>query len=189
MAGFGVNVAILNDGKILLTRREDFEVWCLPGGVVEPGESVAEAAVREAREETGLEVELTRLVGIYSRPNWRDGGDHDVVFSATPVGGKLTPQVDEVIDITYVSPTSLPEPLVWWHRQRIEDAVNSNGSVAWSQDTAWPLSGIKSRQELYRIRDDSPLSRQELYLRYLHKSGPEGERLEVRNGEEEADDE
>ena len=80
MAGFGVNIAILKDGKILLTKREDFEVWCLPGGIVEPGESVVEAAVREAREETGLEVGLTRLVEIYSRPNWRDG-EHTYDYS------------------------------------------------------------------------------------------------------------
>ncbi|MBB30616.1 MAG: hypothetical protein CME25_17140 [Gemmatimonadetes bacterium] len=187
MAGFGVNVAIMDGDRVLLTKREDFEVWCLPGGVVEPGESVAEAAIREAREETGLEVELTRLVGIFSRPNWRDGGDHDIVFSAIPVGGELRPQAEEVIDITYSSPGNLPEPLVWWHRQRIDDAVNSIGSPAWSQDAVWPLSGVTSREELYKMRDASPLSRQEMYLQYLHKQGPEGERLEVRNREEEPD--
>ncbi len=61
----GVTVAVIDEDRILLTKREDFEVWCLPGGGVDPGESVAQAAIREAREETGLEVQLTRLVGIY----------------------------------------------------------------------------------------------------------------------------
>ena len=47
----------------MLTQREDFEVWRLSGGVAEPGEILAQAAVREAKEETGLDVRLTRLVG------------------------------------------------------------------------------------------------------------------------------
>jgi ADP-ribose pyrophosphatase YjhB (NUDIX family) len=68
MINLGVNVAVIEDGRVLLTQREDFEVWCLPGGQVESGESLAQAAVREVREETGLHIELLRLVGIYSRP-------------------------------------------------------------------------------------------------------------------------
>ena len=51
----------MEDGRILLAKREDFEVWCIPGGMVEDGESVARAAVREIAEETGLTVELTVL--------------------------------------------------------------------------------------------------------------------------------
>ena len=64
MSVLAVIVAIIEDGKILLTKREDVEVWCLPGGGVEDGESVAEAGIREAKEETGLDVELTSLVGV-----------------------------------------------------------------------------------------------------------------------------
>ena len=64
---FGTSVAILKDNRVLLTKREDFEVWCLPGGGVDPGESIPQAAIREAREETGLTVHLTRLVGLYGR--------------------------------------------------------------------------------------------------------------------------
>jgi 8-oxo-dGTP pyrophosphatase MutT (NUDIX family) len=67
MPGLAVIVAVIDDGKVLLTKREDFEVWCLPGGGVEDGESMAEAAIRETWEEAGIQVELTRLVGVYSR--------------------------------------------------------------------------------------------------------------------------
>ena len=67
MPGLAVIVAIIEDEKVLLTKREDFEVWCLPGGGVEDGETLAEGAIREAKEETGLDVELTSLVGVYSR--------------------------------------------------------------------------------------------------------------------------
>jgi ADP-ribose pyrophosphatase YjhB (NUDIX family) len=54
MPSLGVNIAVIQDGQILLTQREDFEVWCLPGGEVDACESIAQAAVREALEETGL---------------------------------------------------------------------------------------------------------------------------------------
>jgi ADP-ribose pyrophosphatase YjhB (NUDIX family) len=57
-----VNVAVIDGDRVLLTRREDFEVWCLPGGTVDEGESLAEAATREVREETGLDVRLAAEV-------------------------------------------------------------------------------------------------------------------------------
>jgi hypothetical protein len=49
MPGIAVNVAVIQEGKVLLTKREDFEVWCLPSGGVEDGESLAEAALRETK--------------------------------------------------------------------------------------------------------------------------------------------
>ena len=55
--------------KVLLTRRSDNGRWCLPGGGMDPGESAEETCVREALEETGLQVRVTKLVGIYTSPN------------------------------------------------------------------------------------------------------------------------
>jgi ADP-ribose pyrophosphatase YjhB (NUDIX family) len=173
----GVNVAILEDGKILLTRREDFEVWCLPGGAVDEGESVAQAAIRETREETGLEVELTRLVGIYSSPHAAEGGRHVVLFAARPVGGEPAPQPGEVIEMRYCLPGEIPEALLVGQRQRIDDALDGAGGLAWRMEYTWPFPGL-SRQEVYALRDRSGLSRQEFYQHYF-RLGPAADQLEV----------
>jgi len=168
MPTLGVTVAVIYSNQILLTKREDFEVWSLPGGVVEDAESLAQAAVREIREETGLEVELTRLIGIYSRPRWRNGGSHNVLFAAKPIGGILQPQADEVIEAQYFDRHKLPEPLFYSHRQRILDAFNGiGGSVAYLQDTVWPFEREMTRQELYQLRDQSGLSRQAFYQQHF----------------------
>jgi len=58
MSALAVNVAVIHENKILLTQREDFETWILPSGGVEDGESLAQAAIRETKEETGLDVEV-----------------------------------------------------------------------------------------------------------------------------------
>ena len=167
MLPLGVNISIVQNGKILLTKREDFEVWCLPGGAVDEGESVAQAAIREAREETGLEVELTRLIGIYSRPNWPGAGMHIVSFAATPIGGELKADPHEVIDIGYFSQDELPSDLLYWHQQRITDTFSGVGGVAWLQDAEWPFEQKISRAEMYAQRDASGLSRSEFYYQTL----------------------
>src|ERR671933_1206850 len=153
MPELGVTIAIIHTGRILLTQREDFEVWCLPGGAVDPGESVAQAAVREAREETGLDVALTRLVGIYSRPKGSQGGIHDILFAAQPVGGTLQLPPEEVIDAGYFDPDALPEPLLWGHYQQIVDAVRGAQGLAWTQNLEWPFEPEMTRQALNEMRD------------------------------------
>jgi ADP-ribose pyrophosphatase YjhB (NUDIX family) len=85
-----VTVAVFDGGRVLLQLRGDGNVWNLPGGHVEDGESLAEAAVREVLEETGVEVALTRVVGTYSRPRWERGGNHQVLFAARVLSGDPT---------------------------------------------------------------------------------------------------
>ncbi len=123
-------IAIIEAGKVLLIKRRDFAVWALPGGGIDAGESAAEAAVREAQEETGLEVELLHLVGVYSRPAWCQGGDHDLLFAARPVGGELVREGDETLDASFFAPDALPEPLVYWYPQRIADVLAGMRGIA-----------------------------------------------------------
>lgn len=85
-----------DNGRILLLKRADSGTWALPGGGIEFGESLAQCAVREAREETGLDVEVTGLVGIYSDPRhviaYSDGEvrqQFNVCLTARIVGGEL----------------------------------------------------------------------------------------------------
>ena len=155
----GVTIAIIQNNRILLTQREDFEVWCLPGGGVDPAESISEAALREAREETGLEVKLTRLVGLYSMPGWNGEGHHSAFFAAEQVG--------EVIDIGYFDPGALPYPLMWWHRARIAHAFAGVAGAVCTQPFEWPFERRIPRSELYAMRDRSGLSRQEFFLHYF----------------------
>lgn len=166
MLEIGVAVAVLLDGKILLTQREDFEVWCLPGGAVEDREAIAEAARREVQEETGLEVRLTRLVGLYSRPNWSEGGFHTAVFAAEPQGGCLNPNPEEVIRADYFTPEGLPQPLLKNHLLMIEDVFSGDSGVVRTLDQHWPFEPGVDRQQIYAMREASGLSRQAFYLKY-----------------------
>lgn len=65
----GASVAIMRDGRLLVTRRADNGLWCLPGGGVDAGETWSEAAIREAREETGLEVAIDGVLAAYADPD------------------------------------------------------------------------------------------------------------------------
>ena len=176
----GANICIIQNNKILLTKREDFEVWCLPGGAVDDDELVAQAAIREAREETGLEVKLTRMIGIYSQVSWLGADIHIVSFLAEPAGGEIAPDPNEVIEIGYFGPDEIPSDLIPWNRQRIIDAFNGvGGGVAWSQKIDSPFPGGTTRADIYRLRDESGLSKRDFYFETLRKTDNPHEILEL----------
>ena len=121
--------------KVLLTRRTDNGRWCLPGGGMDPGESAAETCVRETLEETGLEVRVTRLVGIYTSSDmiieYADGNRVQPVafsFEAEITGGELGLS-DETTEFGYFAiegPGGLDGlDLMEHHLQRILDAAEN----------------------------------------------------------------
>ena len=119
------------DGRILLQRRSDNGRWGVPGGGVEIGETVRDAVVREVREETGLSVEVVRLIGVYSDPAFQvvrypDGNVVHYVslfFQCQIRGGELA-TCDETLELGFFEPRDLPGSLLPMHRIRIQDALS-----------------------------------------------------------------
>ena len=114
-----VSALIFEEGRVLLARRRDIDWWNLPGGGMEVGETVDEALRREVAEETGLEVEVEQLVGVYSKPQKQE---IVLTFRCHITGGTLT-ATEETRECRYVAPDALPANTLPKHRQRIEDAL------------------------------------------------------------------
>lgn len=116
--------------KILLTRRTDNGRWCLPGGRMDPGESIEETCVREVWEETGLNVKVVRLLGIYSSPHfvikYADGNLWQILsvnFLAEVTGGELGLS-DETTEAGYFTVAEIEGMDVMdSHITRIKDAL------------------------------------------------------------------
>lgn len=125
-------------GQILLQRRVDDGSWGLPGGWVSPGESVAEAAVREAREETGWVVRVTGLLGVYSNPGRHThtypNGDQAqfvaVVFNAKAVEHASSGD-GEASEWRFFSPEALPSPLFLPDVDILQDAASGKPGPFW----------------------------------------------------------
>lgn len=109
-------------GVLLIKRRNPPHGWALPGGFVDYGESAEQAAVREAREETGLDVRLTGLLGVYSDP-YRDPRFHtlSVVFTAE-CGEADTPcAADDAALARFFPLDALPKDMAFDHRRIVAD--------------------------------------------------------------------
>jgi 8-oxo-dGTP pyrophosphatase MutT (NUDIX family) len=126
----GCTAAIFDgNDRILLTKRSDNGQWCLPGGAVDPGETVSEACVREVLEETGLQVRVKRLIGIYSHSDqlvvYPDGNKVQVVallFEVEVTGGTAGLS-DEVSDFGYFARDEMDGlEFLGRHRERVHDA-------------------------------------------------------------------
>lgn len=136
--GIGCSAVIFDatQQKILLTRRDDNGHWCLPGGHMEVGESAAEACTREVLEETGLQVHIVHLIGIYSNPHILyiyPAGQRiqplNLCFEAEPVGGELELS-DETTASGYFSLDELQTlDLMESHHERIIDAFSRQSAA------------------------------------------------------------
>lgn len=131
-----VNVIVTSGaGDILLIRRSDNDNWAVPGGAIDLGESLTQAGVRETREESGIDCEITGLAGIYTDPRHvilytSDGEarqEFSIVLTARPVGGRPTAS-DESREVRWVPPGELGSyRMDRSMRLRIDDCLTSDG--------------------------------------------------------------
>ncbi|WP_077302519.1 HAD-IIA family hydrolase [Virgibacillus pantothenticus] len=120
-----------SDQRVLLMKRADNGLWGVPSGHVEPGETVEEAIIREIREETGLEVKVNRLIGVYSDPesqvfSYPNGKvSHFITncFECEVIGGNIVTENEETLDVRYFNINDLPDDLLRMHPKWIKDAI------------------------------------------------------------------
>ena len=118
-------------GKVLLGKRKENGLWGVPAGRVEPTETVEEALRREVREETNLEIEVDRLIGVYSDPAFEiiRYSDGEVVHYVTPcfrctvTGGRLRADGIEFSRVAFFAPNDLPPDLLPMHPRWLSDAL------------------------------------------------------------------
>lgn len=128
-AGAGA-IVFDGQGRVLLHRRSDNGQWVIPGGGIEKNETAEAAAAREAKEETGYDVRVFRLVGVYSNPEdttiqYPDGNIKVWVvalFECELIGGKPALS-DETLEVGWFAPDTLPEKIRPSHVIRIRDAL------------------------------------------------------------------
>jgi ADP-ribose pyrophosphatase YjhB (NUDIX family) len=122
----GAFAIILDDqDRVLLCHRNDYDLWNLPGGGMHLNEAPWECVVREVKEEVGLDVEVERLAGVYSKRN-----QDDLVFSfvCRVVGGKLT-LTDEADQIDYFSFGEIPKNTSPKQVERIKDVLDDKSKT------------------------------------------------------------
>ena len=120
------------DGDLLMVHKVDNDLWALPGGAMDIGESISQAVVREVKEETGIDVEVTGVSGIYTDPNhvmaYDDGEvrqECSICFRARPVAGELTVS-NETKDVSWIPVTVIQQLNVHPSmRLRIEQGLES----------------------------------------------------------------
>jgi 8-oxo-dGTP diphosphatase len=122
-------IILFSPDKILLIKRSTppfVGYWALPGGRVDPGETVEQTIVREVKEETGLDIKIVRKVGEYHE----QGVQADFAYNYYPacflvevVGGEIKRQESEIQEIKLFSLNSIPETLAFEHTQMINDYI------------------------------------------------------------------
>lgn len=140
----GSSVFVFDKGrkKILLVKRRDIPVWVVPGGGIEKGETPRQAAIREAREESGFDIKIIRQVAEYTH---HESGKKNNLFEAVVIGGKATLS-NESKEVAFFDPNNLPElrhPLLseWL------DDFNSNSKPVIKRE----IQGVTIKQALGQI--------------------------------------
>ena len=128
----GIFGIIFDDKKrVLLCHRRDYDLWNLPGGTLENGESPWDGVKREIKEETGLDAEIEILAGVYSKPD-----KNEIVFSfiCKVIGGKITLN-DEADKIEYFEIDKLPPKISQKQVERIKDFIENPDKTIYKVQT------------------------------------------------------
>ncbi len=120
-----------SNDQILLIKRDTIPFkgyWALPGGRADPGETIEQTIVREVKEETGLDVEVVRVIGEYVEQGIKDGVEYEyypTCFVVKPVGGDIKKQEGEIQEIALFSLKALPSPLAFEHDKMVQDYLQT----------------------------------------------------------------
>jgi 8-oxo-dGTP diphosphatase len=151
MHSLGAVAVVVHDGQVLLIRRSDLRIWALPGGGLEAGETLETCCLREAKEETGLEVEIERLAGLYARRRVLGRPmDLTFVFVCRVVGGALGIS-DETTAVRYWPIQKLPYNMPGWHRLYLTDALAGHRKPCW-RTLSPPLLALLVARTILRLR-------------------------------------
>ncbi|EEL88276.1 MutT/nudix [Bacillus cereus AH1272] len=121
-------------GEVLLQKRGDFNAWGFPGGAMEIGESAAETAIREIKEETGYDVEIDELIGVYTKyfqkyPNGDQAQAIVIFFKFSIVGGNKKIDGDETLDLKFFPLDKMPPLFNKQHEDCLQDLLEKRVGV------------------------------------------------------------
>lgn len=141
----GASCVVINEqNRVLLSQRADLKTWSIPGGRLDRGETLADCAIRETREETGIEAEIIRPVGLYFRPGWYR---MNVVFLARKTGGTLLGETHETLDNRFFPMHDLPaQPHTL---RRIRHALNGETVL---RETPYERSELRRLKRKFALR-------------------------------------
>ena len=132
MFSIGAFAIIFDDEhRVLLCHRRDLDAWNLPGGLVESGELPTEAVIRETKEETGLDIAIERLVGVYGKA---DKDELVFAFVCQAISGQLA-STEEADKCGYFEISRIPENTVPKQVGRIHDALHSKPQLVFRRQT------------------------------------------------------
>ncbi|RDY27273.1 NUDIX domain-containing protein [Romboutsia weinsteinii] len=123
------------NGDILLQKRNRYdEIWGLPGGAIEIGESIEEAAIREVKEETGIDVRVEHLIGVYSKyfAEYENGDKAQTIcylFKGNIVGGDLEVDESETFELKFFAKDNIPKLFVQQHEDMINDFLEKRKGI------------------------------------------------------------
>ena len=130
-----VGGCIFNEkGQVLLQRRQDKNKWGFPGGAMELGESAESVVKREIKEETGLDVTVSKLIGIYTDyydeyPNGDKAQCITIFLELKKVSGELSYSDEETLELRYFSLNEVPDLVNKQHEEFLKDIIDNNYGI------------------------------------------------------------